>query len=85
MDVNKQAWPQGKPMTRQPLTIVVDGYLVNIPAQGPGNMFHRWLAWLPPELRESAYKLMNGGCNCHETFYFVQGKGGKPSLRDGVK
>ena len=84
IDVQEQAWPQDIPMTSHQLVITVDGQTVRIPAQGKGNMFHRWLAWLMPELRPNAYKLMNAGYDCYGVYLYVTGKGGKPALRKGV-
>ena len=84
IDVNYQAWPQGVSMTRQPLSFNVDGEAVTVPAQGAGNMFHPWLAWLSPDKRENAYKLMNAGFDCYETYQFMQGSGKKPCMRKGV-
>ncbi len=84
IDVQEQAWPQDIQMTSHQLVITVDGQTVSIPAQGKGNMFHRWLAWLMPELRPNAYKLMNAGYDCYGVYLYVTGKGGKPALRKGV-
>ena len=84
LDVNKQAWPQGIPMTRLAVLIDVDGQTVRIPAQGTGSMFHSWLAWLPPEKRAAGYKLMNAGLDCYGTYQYLMGKGKRPMMRRGA-
>ena len=86
IDVNKHAWPQGVSMTRQPVSFNVDGIAITVPAQGTGNMFHHWLAWLNPKLRPNAYKLMNAGFDCYETYQFIlsSGKTKKPGMRKGA-
>ena len=61
IDVNRQAWPQGMPMTNQPIMLTVNGQHIEIPATGDGNRFYRWLAWLAPEQRSAAYQRMEAG------------------------
>ena len=84
MDVNKQAWPSGVPMTDDPVIIKIDSNNVSVPAKGVGNMFHRWLAWLPVSRREIAYKLMEKGYSCYGTYKYVMGSKEKPIFREGV-